>query len=60
VIVLYAFGISGMALVLGRSLPEAALLMTAFIPGDLVKAVLAGLVTAALYRARPHSILSRA
>lgn len=60
VIVLYAFGISGMALVLGRSLPEAALLVTAFIPGDLVKAVLAGLVTAALYRARPHSILSRA
>tara|TARA_R110000787_G_scaffold88799_2_gene188251 strand:- start:1406 stop:1957 length:552 start_codon:yes stop_codon:yes gene_type:complete len=60
VIVLYAFGISGMALVLGRSLPEAALLMTAFIPGDLAKAVLAGLVTAALYRARPHSILSRA
>lgn len=60
VLVLYAFGISGMAIVLGRSLPEAALLVTAFIPGDVIKAVLAGLITAALYRARPRSVMSRA
>jgi biotin transport system substrate-specific component len=31
----------------------------AFIPGDIAKAVIAGLVTAALYRARPSSLLSR-
>jgi len=59
VVVLYAFGLSGMAIVLGRSLTEAALLVTAFIPGDAVKAVLAGIITAALYRARPYSVFSR-
>jgi len=58
--VLYIFGIIGMSVVLGRSLGEAALLVTAFIPGDIIKAVLAGLITAALYRARPRSVLSRA
>lgn len=60
VVVLYAFGISGLAFVLGRSLPDAALLVTAFLPGDVIKAVLTGLITAALYRARPHSVISRA
>lgn len=59
VVVLYAFGIVGMALVLERTLPEAAVLVTAFIPGDVVKAVLAGLITAALFRARPGSVMSR-
>jgi biotin transport system substrate-specific component len=59
VVVLYIFGIAGMALVLERSLSEAALLVTAFIPGDLVKAVLAGLITAALHLARPRSVMSR-
>jgi biotin transport system substrate-specific component len=59
VVTLYIFGIAGLAIVLGRSVIEAALLVTAFILGDLIKAVLAGLITAALFRARPHSILSR-
>jgi biotin transport system substrate-specific component len=35
------------------------MLVTAFIPGDLIKAVLAGLITAGLARARPAAILSR-
>ena len=60
IVVLYAFGISGLAWALDKSLPQAALLVTAFIPGDLIKAVLAGLITAALARARPDSVLSRA
>ncbi len=59
VLVLYAFGIVGMSVVLGRTLGEAALLVAAFIPGDLLKAVLTGLITAALYRARPDSVFSR-
>lgn len=59
VLVLYAFGIAGMAIVLERSVFEAALLVTAFIPGDILKAVLTGLITAALYRARPMSVPSR-
>jgi len=58
--VLYLCGITGMSLVLGRSWGEAALLVTAFIPGDLIKAVLAGMLTLMLYRARPRSVLSRA
>lgn len=60
VIVLYLFGIVGMSVVLDKTLVEAALLVTAFIPGDLVKAVLAALITAAVYRARPDSVPSRA
>lgn len=34
--------------------------MAPFMPGDLIKAVLAGLITGALYKARPASVLSRA
>lgn len=59
IVVMYAFGIVGMALVLDKTLFEATSLVVAFIPGDIAKAVIAGLVTAALYRARPSSLLSR-
>lgn len=59
IFVLYVFGVAGLALILDRSIVEAALLVTAFIPGDIIKAVLAGLITAALYRARPASVISR-
>ena len=59
VAVLYACGIVGMAQVLGKTLPEAALLVLWYIPGDLIKAVLAGLITASLARARPRAVLSR-
>ena len=59
VLVLYAFGIAGMALVLERSVFEATALVAAYVPGDLIKAALTGVITAALYRARPHSVKSR-
>ena len=59
ILVLYAFGVTGMAIVLDKSWGEAALLITAFLPGDAIKAVLAGLITAALARARPRAVLSR-
>lgn len=59
VLVLYAFGILGMSVNLGKPIPEAAMLVLAFIPGDLVKAVIAGLITGALLKARPQSILAR-
>jgi biotin transport system substrate-specific component len=58
--VLYVFGIAGMALVLGKTLSEAAFLSFAFLPGDSIKAVIAGLVTQSLSRMRPASLLSRA
>ena len=60
IVVLYAFGIPGMALALGKTLPEAALLATPFLVGDLIKAVLAALVTQTIAQARPGALLSRA
>lgn len=59
IVVLYAFGIPGMALVLDKSLTEAAALATPFLPGDLIKAVLAALVTRAIAQMRPGALLSR-
>lgn len=59
ILVMYIFGIAGMAYMLGKTLPEATLLVTAFIPGDVIKAILAGLITSSLARARPASVLSR-
>lgn len=60
VLVLYIFGTIGMMMVLNKTAIEAALLVTMFIPGDLVKAVLCGFITAGLAKARPVSLLSRA
>lgn len=59
IVTLYAFGIPGMALVLGKTLPEAALLATPFLPGDLIKAGLTALITRGLARVRPGALLSR-
>jgi biotin transport system substrate-specific component len=58
--VLYVFGIIGMSVMLSKTLPEAAFLGMAFLPGDVLKAVIAGLVTQSLARMRPASLLSRA
>ncbi|MGY3438753.1 MULTISPECIES: biotin transporter BioY [unclassified Marinovum] len=57
--VLYVFGIVGMAIALDKTLMQSAGLVTAFIPGDLLKAAIAGNLTAGLARARPGSVLSR-
>lgn len=59
IVVMYGFGIVGMSIALDKTLAECALLVTAFIPGDIIKAVLTGLITQALARSRPHSVLSR-
>jgi len=60
VIVLYAFGIVGMAFNLDKSMVDSAKLVLAFIPGDILKAIIAGVITAALLNARPQGVLSRA
>jgi biotin transport system substrate-specific component len=57
--VLYVFGISGLAIMLDKSLSEAAFLGMAYLPGDILKAVLAGMITQSLARMRPASLLSR-
>ena len=59
IVLLYAFGIPGMAVMLDKSLPEAAGLATPFLPGDLIKAGLAALVTRAIAQMRPGALLSR-
>lgn len=59
IVVLYVFGIAGMALTLGKTLPQAALLATPFLPGDLLKAVLAALITRGLLVVRPGALMSR-
>lgn len=59
ILVLYAFGIVGMSIALDKTLPQAAALVTAFIPGDVLKAVVAGVLTAGIYNARPQSVMSR-
>ena len=58
--VLSICGILGLSLMLDKTLPEAALIAAAFLPGDILKAVLAGLITQAIARARPNALLSRA
>ena len=60
IVVLYICGTIGFMAVLGRTLGETLSVFIAFIPGDVVKAVLAGVITAALAKARPASVLSRA
>lgn len=59
VVVLYVFGVSGLAFMLDKTLSEAALMVTAFLPGDMIKVVLAGLVTHSIARMRPGVLLSR-
>ncbi|GGD41089.1 BioY family transporter [Microbacterium faecale] len=53
IVVMYAVGIPGVALVTGIGLGEAALSSLAFLPGDLIKAVVAVVLTMLLYRAYP-------
>jgi biotin transport system substrate-specific component len=59
VVVLYVFGVAGMMLATGLSMTQAVATLGAFIPGDLIKAVIAGLVTRTVYRARPSVVLTR-
>lgn len=60
ILVLNAMGIFGMSVMLDKTLPEAALLASPYFIGDSIKAVLAGLVTHAIAKARPDALLSRA
>jgi len=57
--VVHICGILGMIIVLGLGPVQAIIADSAFIPGDFIKTVLAALITAALARARPASLLSR-
>lgn len=59
VLVLYTFGIAGTALVADVSLTTAAWGALLFVPGDLIKAVVAAVVARGVHRAYPGLIASR-
>ncbi|SFR57015.1 biotin transport system substrate-specific component [Yoonia tamlensis] len=59
IIVMYVFGITGMAIMLDKTLLQAAGIAMVYIPGDLLKAGIAAMLTSALATARPASVLSR-
>ena len=54
--VVYLFGVPGIALISNLSLTTAAFATTAFLPGDLTKAILAGLIAASVRRAYPKAL----
>ncbi|KIN62416.1 BioY protein [Sulfitobacter noctilucicola] len=60
VLVLYAFGMFGFMMVLSKGFGETFAILGWYLPGDAIKVVLAGVITAGLARARPASLLSRA
>ncbi|MCI2237647.1 biotin transporter BioY [Paenibacillus sp. TRM 82003] len=57
--VVHAGGVPGMALAGGLSLTEAAWASLRYVPGDLVKLVVAVVVAAAVHRASPRLLLGR-
>lgn len=56
IVVLYICGAIGLALVLDKSLPEAFTLIAVFIPGDLLKVGITGMLVQALAKARPQAL----
>ncbi|MFK8252622.1 biotin transporter BioY [Ancylobacter terrae] len=59
ILVVYTLGIAGMVLKTGMSPLAALSTMLVFIPGDLIKAVLAALVAQTVARGLPEALLSR-
>lgn len=55
ILTIYAFGIPVQSLVTRLPLPETALMSLAFVPGDLIKAVIATLIVMTLVRAYPRA-----
>lgn len=60
ILVLYAMGIPGMALVGDLPLGTAVFGAIAYLPGDVIKAFVVATIAQALAHGRPHALLSRA
>lgn len=60
IVTLYAIAIPYYMVGADVDLWAAMVTMSPFMPGDLIKTVLAGVITGGLYRARPDAVLSRA
>lgn len=54
IVAMYICGIIGMAVVLEKSLGEAFLIALVYLPGDLIKVVVTGLIFSALSKSRPE------
>lgn len=54
--VLYLMGATGLSLVSGKPLGQAFALVSVFIPGDLLKAAICGMLVQAIARVRPQSL----
>lgn len=60
IVALSILGTIGMAIVLDKTLLEAAFLALPFFPGDLIKAVIVAAITRSLFAMRPQFVTSRA
>ncbi|NVK35621.1 MAG: biotin transporter BioY [Rhodobacteraceae bacterium] len=58
--VIYLFGVPGVTLITGVPIDKVLIGTAAFIPGDLIKAAIAGLVAQTVSRGLPGALLSRA
>ncbi|WP_299842952.1 biotin transporter BioY [uncultured Paracoccus sp.] len=56
ILILYLLGATGLSIVIDKPLAEAFRLVAVFIPGDLLKAVITGLLVQALAQARPQAL----
>ncbi|UFS68007.1 biotin transporter BioY [Paracoccus denitrificans] len=54
--ILYICGATGLSIVSGKSLAEAFTLIAVFIPGDLLKAAITGMLVQALAKVRPQTL----
>lgn len=59
VLVLYLFGIPGMVAMTSLDWWAALTTMWVFVPGDVIKAVVAAVIARSLYRAKPDAVYSR-
>ena len=59
IVILYIPGVFGMMVNGGYSLKEAMVLTSVFLPGDIIKVILATILTTSIYKARPDRILAR-
>ena len=59
IVILYIPGLIGMMINAGMSLNAAIVAVAVYLPGDILKVILVTIVTSAILKARPNSVLTR-
>ena len=59
IVILYIPGLIGMMINAGMSLNAAIVAVSVYLPGDILKVILVTIVTSAILKARPNSVLTR-